>query len=101
MIIIIQKKYSVIHRDLAARNVLLTESLIPKISDFGMSRINLEDEDANKTTNNVGPIKVFQNNLNGTVPSQLHNIPLWYYFENLIIFHLHFPFLLNMKFFME
>jgi len=47
----------IVHRDLASRNVLLTKSLIPKISDFGMSRVNLENEDANKTSSNVGPLK--------------------------------------------
>lgn len=27
-----------VHRDIAARNVLLTEALVAKISDFGLSR---------------------------------------------------------------
>jgi hypothetical protein len=47
-------KHNIVHRDLAARNILLTASGVPKISDFGMSRI-LEKDDEGKTNSTIGP----------------------------------------------
>uniref|UniRef100_A0A8C6IWY6 Tyrosine-protein kinase n=1 Tax=Melopsittacus undulatus TaxID=13146 RepID=A0A8C6IWY6_MELUD len=40
---------SVIHRDLAARNCLVGESHVVKVSDFGMSRIVLDDQYTSST----------------------------------------------------
>ncbi|XP_017683571.1 PREDICTED: tyrosine-protein kinase ITK/TSK isoform X2 [Lepidothrix coronata] len=40
---------SVIHRDLAARNCLVGESQVVKVSDFGMSRIVLDDQYTSST----------------------------------------------------
>ena len=49
----------IIHRDLATRNILLTETLEPKVSDFGMSRKGDDQDDllSQKTTSDVGPLK--------------------------------------------
>jgi len=47
----------VIHRDLAARNVLLSETNVPKLSDFGMSRQLLGEDTQQQTKTNIGPVK--------------------------------------------
>lgn len=53
---------NIVHRDLAARNILIAsgpnETYIPKISDFGLSRIVSDTNTAGKTQSEVGPLKI-------------------------------------------
>lgn len=47
----------IIHRDLATRNVLLTETGVAKIADFGMSRVLESASGGAQTLSNIGPVK--------------------------------------------
>ena len=47
---------NVVHRDLAARNVLLDHNLVPKLGDFGMSRV-LAHSEKSQTKSDTGPLK--------------------------------------------
>jgi len=46
-----------VHRDIAARNILLTNTLEPKVADFGLSRKIEQNKDHHTTATNMGPIK--------------------------------------------
>lgn len=53
--------YGIVHRDVAARNVLLAPAagsdLVPKVTDFGMSRAVDDVDEAQTTVSNVGPVR--------------------------------------------
>jgi len=51
-----QKKMEIIHRDLAARNILLKRG-VALISDLGMARMKTDENEFEKTYENIGPIK--------------------------------------------
>jgi serine/threonine protein kinase len=65
----------IVHRDLATRNILITSPLVPKVCDFGMSRLLGEDEDVGQTAERKGPIK-------WQAPEQLRGVTRTYSFKS-------------------
>lgn len=47
----------IVHRDLASRNILIKLPMVPKVTDFGMSRLLQEEESAAWTKERRGPVK--------------------------------------------